>query len=330
MPLQTNSHISSAFSSHGKKKIIVYLTCLALSFFLWFLNSLDKKYTERILVPVKYVNIPNNKQFSRPLPRELEMTVDASGFTILQYKIGLVFSPLLLDVGQLTNNYLDSKYVSRYEVSTMNHKESIARQISNDLQIINIYPDSIYFDVSPMSDRKVRVKPRVKLFFYKEFTSKQPPFTSPDSVWIHGPQNVLDTLKSISTKEYEFNEISHNLLREVKLDLPSGLSTKVKKVLLNVPVEQYTEAAFEIPVNILNLPDSITIKLFPAKIKVSCRVGLSEYANISKNSFKAYISFNPGLLSLSKLPVKLGHYPEAVLSAEYYPKEVDYVIEYKK
>jgi len=317
-------------SAQSKRKIFVYLICLALSFFLWFLNSLEKKYTERIIVPVQFVNLPNNKQFSTPLPKELEMTVDAPGYIILQYKLGLVFSPLLLDVGQLTNNYLDNQFLSRYEVSTDNHKESIARLISNDLQIINIYPDSIYFDMSPMSDRKVKIKPKVRLSFYKEFASKQPPFTSPDSVWVHGPQNILDTLKTIPTKECEFKEVSHNLLREVKLDLPLGLTSKVKKVLLNVPVEQYTEAAFEIPITVMNVPDSLSIKLFPSKVKISCRVGLGEYANINKSKFRAFVYFNPKLLSLSRLPVQLGRYPESVLSADYDPKEVEYVIEYKK
>jgi YbbR domain-containing protein len=146
---------------------------------------------------------------------------------------------------------------------------------------------------------------------------------------VHGPENVLDTLKSVRTKVYEFSDISHNLLREVKLDLPDGVTSKVKKVLLNVPVEQFTEAAFEIPVNILNVPDSLRIKLFPAKIRVSCRVGLSEYADLSRNSFKAYVNFNNNLLTMTKLPVQLAPFPPSVLSAEYFPKEVEYVIEYK-
>jgi len=101
-------------------------------------------------------------------------------------------------------------------------------------------------------------------------------------------------------------------------------------VLLNIPVEQYTEADFDIPVNVLNVPDSLTIKLFPSKVRISCKIGLNEYANITKNNFRAYINFNLRQLTLSKLPVQLGRYPESVLSADYFPKEVDYVIEYKK
>ena len=330
MPPHHITNIRKLINPHRKQKIIVYLICLALAVFMWFLNSLEKNYTERITIPLQYVNLPKNKEFSGYLPKRLEMTVDASGYTILQYKLSLIFSPVLLDVNELTNHYLENKYISKYEVSLMSHKESIARQISNDLQIINIKPDTLNFDMSPMTDRKIKIKPNVKLVFIKEFASKQPPSTSPDSVWVHGPQNVLDTLKAVRTKEYEFTEISHNLLREVKLDLPGGLTSKVKKVLLNVPVEQYTEASFEIPISIINAPDSILIKLFPAKVKVSCRVGLGEYADLSKNSFKAYVNFNNKLLSLSKLPIQLGRYPESVLYADYYPKEVEYVIEYKK
>ena len=258
------------------------------------------------------------------------MTVDASGYTILQYKLRLVFNPVLLDVNELTDNLLADKYISKYTIATMNHKVEIAKQISNDVQIISIRPDSINFNMSAVVDRKVKVHPIVKLTFYKEFTLKKTPFTNPDSVLVHGPQNILDTLKAVNTKAYEFNELSHNLLRNVQLNIPPELICDTKEVLLNIPVEQYTEAAFEIPVNVINVPDSLLIKTFPSKIKVSCRIGISEYNKLNNNSFKAIINFKKRSQAMSKLPVQLTNYLDNVISADFYPKEVEYVIEMKK
>jgi hypothetical protein len=320
----------SIFSLRFKEKVYVFLVCLGLSSSLWFLNALEKHYTDRISVPVRYIDIPKNKKSSGMLPKYLDMTVDASGYTILQYKLRLAFAPLILDVNELTNNYLGDKYISKYTISTNNHKEEFAKQISTDLQIINIHPDSINFNMSAVVERKVMVHPIVKLTFYKEFTLKKAPFTNPDSVWVHGPQSILDTLRAVKTKAYEFNELSHNLLRNVQLDVPPELSCITKEVLLNIPVEQYTEATFEIPVNIINVPDSLSIKTFPSKVKVSCRIGISEYNKLTNNSFKAVINFKKRAQTTSKLPVQLNHYLDTVISSDYYPKEVEYVIEMKK
>lgn len=320
-------YLKNVFSLRSKEKLFIFLICLALSSFLWLLNALDKHYTDRISVPVRYVNLPNNKSSAGSLPNKLDMSVNASGFTILQYKLRLSFTPLLLDVKELTNNYLEDRYITKYVISTNSHKEEIAKQISNEMQIINIRPDSIYFNMSAVVERKIKVHPIVKLTFYKEFTTKKPPFTNPDSVWVRGPRNILDTLRAVNTKAYAFDELSHNLLRDVKLDLIPELTCTTEQVLLNIPVEQYTEATFEIPVNVINAPDSLLIKTFPAKVKVHCRVGLSEYGKLSNNSFKAIINFKKRSQAMSKLPVILDHYPESVLSADYFPKEVEYVIE---
>ena len=319
--------LKNVFSIRYKERVFVFLICLALSSFLWFLSVLDKHYTDRISVPVGYINLPKNKKPSGSLPKKLDLTVNASGYTILQHKLRLVFSPLLLDVDELTNNNLESKYISKYSISTNNHREDIAKQISSEMQIISIRPDSIHFNMSPLVDRKIRIHPVVKLTFDKEYTLKKPPFTNPDSVLVRGPQNILDTLSAVNTKAYEYKKLSHNLLRDVKLDILPELVSSTKQVLLNIAVEQYTEVTFEIPVNIINAPDSLIIKTFPGKVKVICRVGLSQYSKLSKNGFKAIINYKKRSQVNSKLSVQIDHYPEAVLSADYFPKEVDYIIE---
>ncbi len=330
MPDQKTNSIKDLFNPRNKEKIITFLVCLGLSFFLWFLNALEKHYTDRIIVPVHYVNLPINKKSSGRLPQKLDMTVNATGYTILQHKLRLLVSPLLLDVDELTNHNLDSKYISKYPIATNNHKEEIARQISSDMEIISIRPDTIYFNMSLVIEKKIKVRPIVKLGFYKEFNLKSPPFTNPDSIWIRGPQNILDTLKAVNTRPYSYQNLSHNLLREVKLDLLPEITSNTKQVLLNIPVEQYTEATFEIPVRVLNKPDSLLVKTFPSTVKVTCKVGLSDYNKINGNNFIAAIDYKDISHAGSKLPVELNRFPKKILDVNFFPKEVEYVIEKKE
>jgi hypothetical protein len=330
MPDQKFNSQKDKFNFRNKEKIYTFLICLGLSSFLWFLNALEKQYNERISVPVNYINIPKNKKPSGPLPEQLDMTVNASGYTILRHKIKFLISPLLLDVNELTNHNLENKYISKYAITTNSHKEEIARQLSNDMEILNVRPDTILFNMSPLIEKKIKVHPVVKLTFYKEFTLKSPPFTNPDSIWVQGPQNVLDTLKAVNTKPYFFESLSHNLLRNAKLDLLPGLNSITKEVLLTIPVEQSTEVTFEIPIHFINIPDTLLIKTFPSIVKVICRIGLSEYSIVSQNSFSAIINYRNISRTKSKLPVLLDRFPKRVLSVDYFPKEVEYVIELKK
>ena len=327
MPDQKINSLKYLFNPRNKEKVFTFLICLGLSFFLWFLNSLEKHYTDRISVPVNYINLPKNKKSSGKLPQKLDMTVSATGYTILQHKLQLLVAPLLLDVDELTDHNLENKYISKYTIATNNHKEEISRQITNDMEIISIRPDTIFFNMSLVIDKKIKIHPVVKLTFYKEFNLKSPPFTNPDSIWVRGPQNILDTMKAINSKPYSFQNLSHNLLRKVKLDLLPEITSNTNQVLLNIPVEQYTEATFEIPINVLNSPDSLLIKTFPSKAKVSCKIGLSEYDKLKGNDFMAVINYNDIPRTGSKLPVELRRFPKKVLAVDYFPKEVEYVIE---
>ena len=310
-------------------KAFVFLVCLALASFLWFLNALEKHYTDHISVPVKYINLPKDKELTGKLPDKIDLTVDAFGYTLLRHKLRLAFSPVLLDVNELTNNYLEGKYLSKYTISTNGHKEEFAKQISNEIEIISIRPDSISFNVSNIIEKLVKVHADVDLSFAREYILQKPPMVDPESILLRGPQDILDTLKFITTKPIKLRNLTGNINVDSKLELVPELSSRILEVAVQIAVEQCTEAKFDIPLTILNQPDSLLIKTFPSKVKVSCRVGLSQYNKLNNNSFRAAVDFMHRSGVISKLPVVLDRIPETVLYVDYFPKEVEYIIERK-
>lgn len=311
-------------------KAFVFLVCLALASFLWFLNALEKHYTDHITVPVRYINLPKNKDLTGKLPAKFDLTVDAFGYTLLRHKLSLSFSPILLDVNELTNNYLEDKFISKYSISTNGHKDEIAKQISSEIEIINIRPDSISFNVSNVIEKLVKVHPVVDVTFAREFILQKTPVVIPESILVRGPQEILDTLRYINTKPVEMKDLSHTVEQDVNLVLLPDLQSEISEVTVQIAVEQYTEVKFEIPILIINQPDSLLIKTFPAKVKVSCRVGLSQYNKLNNSSFRAVVDYSHRSEVLSKLRVILDRIPETVLSVDHFPKEVEYIIERKE
>ena len=310
-------------------KAFVFMVCLALASFMWFLNALDKRYTDHITIPIKYINLPANKDLTGRLPEKLDLTVDALGYSLLRLKFTSALSPLLLDVNELSNNLLENNYISKYSFSTNGHKEEFAKQISNEIGIISIRPDSITFKVSRVIEKLVKIHPIIEVSFAREFTLQKPPTSTPSSILVKGPVDILDTLSEIYTTPLEVKNLSQSLTKDAILILPPEIKSELDKVSIAITVEQYTEAKFEIPVTILNQPNNMIIKTFPSKVKVSCRIGISQYNKLSKGSFKAFTDFSHRSLIISKLPVNLDNIPENVLSVDYSPKEVDYIIEKK-
>lgn len=312
------------------QKIFVFLVCLALSSFLWLLNSLEKHYTSRISVPVNYVDFPRDKQLSGPLPQQFDLMVDAYGYTLLSYKLRLAFSPVLINVSELVDNSLSIGNGYRYTIYTVNHKEEIEKQISSEIKILSIKPDSLVFNFSKIISKRVRVKPNLQINLENQFSLKDEPSTTPESILASGPSNVLDTLKFVSTSYHEYNKLSRSIEEKINLQPILGLKFETLQVNLAVPVEQNTEVTFEVPIQVLNKPADVTLKTFPGKVKVTCRIGLSKYKKLDYNNFRAFINFDKITTKETRLPVSFENHANVVLSVNYAPKEVEYILEREK
>jgi len=323
-------YFKSEINAIRNGKAFVFVVCLSLASFLWFLNALEKRYTDHITVPIKYINLPKDKELAGKLPMKFDLTVDAFGYTLLQHKLSLAYLPVLIDVNELTNNYLENKYLSKYTISTSGHKEEIAKQISSEIEIISIRPDSISFYVSNVIEKLVRVHPVIRVHLAKEYILQKSPIVKPGTVLVRGPQEILDTLRFVNTKPLEFKNLSQSVEKNIGLELLPQLKSEVAEVKVQIAVEQFTEVKFDIPILILNQPDSLIIKTFPAKVKVTGRVGLSKYNKLTNSNFRAVVDYSHRSGIQSKLPVILDRVPETVLSVDYFPKEVEYIIERKE
>lgn len=315
------------FSYH---KAAVFLVCLLLSSFLWLLSSLEKRYTSRINVPVRYTDFPKDKQLSGNLPQSFDLMVDAYGYTLLSYKLRLAFSPVQIPVGELVEIALEKGNRSRYSVSTVAHKEEIEKQISSEIRIISIKPDSLVFNFNKIISKKIQVKPDLKLQFDNEYSLENKPFTVPDSIIFSGPKNILDTLKFVSTSKRIYTGLSHSVEENVAIQSIAGIKSEIKDIKLTIPVEQNTEVTFEVPITILNKPEGVILKTFPGKIKVTCRIGLSKYKKLDYNSFRATINFENISSNNTQLPVTFESLAKVEMAANYSPKEVEFILEHEK
>lgn len=315
------------FYFRNDKRVAAYLVCVVIATAFWFLNALSKTYTAEIVAPVVYSRLPGNKTLANQLPDKFELTVRAHGFTILRNKLLLFFMPLDFNVEEMTNGRMNSSKKSSFAFPSKSFLNELSYQMSNDLEIINMNPDTLLFKFDKMGQRKVKVKPNLRINLKKQYQISGNVKATPDSVLVSGPQETIDTMHFAPVQTRSLNEIDKTLTTEATLARSKSVFFEPEKINLEIPVDEYTETEQTVPVQVVNQPEDVTIKLFPAKVRVSFQIGLSRFAEVHADDFKLTVSYDDIRQGKQHLKITAESTPAFIYELKITPDEVEYLIE---
>lgn len=309
------------------KRVAVFVVCVGIATGFWFLNALSKTYTVDMSVPVRYINLPNNKTLSNQLPSQFELKIKAHGFTILRCQLSFLLMPLDFNVNDMTNDRMMERRKSNFAFPTRQFLSELSYQLSNELDILSMNPDTLYFRFDHLGQKLVKVKPVIKVNLKKQFQISGEIETNPDSVTINGPQSILDTLQFAYTEIQKFNAVDQPIQAEALIQKQKESFIEPQKVAINIPIEEYTEAQLSVPVMIANLPSGMNIKLFPAKVKVAFQVGLSRFQEMHPEDFKLFVNYSEIKAGKQRLKIIRESSPTFLYDLKITPEEIEYLIE---
>ena len=307
------------------KRIVVFLVCLAIATGLCFLNALSKDYSTTISYPVRYVNPPNRQFLANVPPSKFDLKVDAHGFTLLRHKLGLSFSPVILNLTNITKNLAPQN--GTYSIPSSTLMRRIRSQISNEISILEVQPEIIPIVLDSLKVKTVPVRLNISLSFKPQFNLKNPVSIKPGTVKITGPSGIIDTINSLYTKKQTFENLDDSVEKFLDIEHPKKTNVSPDKVTINIEVEKYTEKVLRIPVLVKNKPDEISVKLFPSEVNLTCLVGLSEFENVTSNNFSAYVEYEQILSNTSTLSVHVENKSSYIQVVRTTPEVVEYLTE---
>lgn len=309
------------------KRVAAFVVCVGIATGFWFLNALSKTYTVDITVPVRYINLPNNKTLSNQLPNQFDLTIKARGFTILRSQIGFLFMPLEFNVNNMTDNRMMDRRKSSFSFPVRQFLTELSNQLSSELEIMSMTPDTLFFQFGHMRQKKVKVKTMVQVNLKKQFYVSGDIITNPDSVVVNGPQAILDTLHFVLTEAQRFIAIDKSIQTEVRLQKIKDSYFEPQNVIIHIPIEEYTEAELSVPIHLANRPSGINIKFFPPKVKVTFLVGLSRFRDIRPEDFKLNVNYSEIKEGKPRLKITCETNPPYLYDFKIAPEEIEYLIE---
>lgn len=292
---------------------------------LWFLNKLNNNYSAEITYPVDYINQPKDQKILNNLQPNILIKVSAPGYTLLRYKMQTTTKPITFD---LKNGKTKKKSKNVYYILTQNYKGQIADQLPSDVRLESTEPDTLFFKFTKIITVKKKITPVYELTFEQQHRIKETPYCTPDSVFVTGPKIILDTLKTLYTSPISLKKVNKSTKRNVGIQQIDELTTKPKRIVVNINIEQFTEAEILIPVKIINVPDSINFVSFTDSISVKGIVGLKAWNLISANDFEAIIDFKDiNTKKDREAKIKLISYPNFFDFKSIYPEKAEFLIE---
>ena len=309
------------------KRVAAYLVCVAIATVFWFLNALSKTYTEDINVPVSFVNFPNNKTLASKPPEQFDLKIEAHGFTILRYKLSFFFVPLEFNVNEMTRNRMTESNKNSFAFPSRQFLTELSYQMSNEVKIQSMSPDTLFFRFDQMGQKRVRVKPVLKINLKKQFEISGDIKITPDSILVNGPQSVLDSLRFIPTETLLLEGANHTVSSQSRISPIKGLYFETPSVKVNIPIEEYTEEQLSVPVVLANQPPDLKVKLFPSKVKISFQVGLSRFSQIHPEDFKLSVSYSDIKEGKLRLKINPELNPAYIYALKINPEELEYLIE---
>ncbi len=304
----------------SKSKLRVFLLFLSLSFLFWMIIKLSEEYIYDVKFRVEYTDLPAKLLMQKEPSHEIILSLKTVGFKLLKYRIKekKVNFSLANIVKKDKHNY--------YTITRTNFK-FIQSQFSAETELLNIKPDTLFFEFGKKFSKKVKVISQVELEFRPGYNVIDQLKLIPAEVSISGAEGVLDSISGIKTEKLKISDVSKNIDQKISLIIPENITVKPTEIQIKAEVDKFTQGSFTLPVEVINIPRKVLITTFPKELKVIYTVPFSDYNKVVPESFKVICDYRETKEGeLDYLIPKIVDKPAMVSSVRVVPKKIDFLI----
>lgn len=314
--------MSKGFTKKYKSsKLKPFFFFLFLATVFWVLTRFSRDFTTTMEAKVIYENIPETVALSENNVDHINFDLTANGFEILFYKLKKPSVEILV-----------SKYYNQGQNSFILPKNELIREVSasfnRNLEVKNLSVENLEVNLTPIILKKVRVKPQMEISFKNGFNALDTIVVIPDSITISGPSELLNEIKFVETELLSLNKVDKSVEQNVKIKNPGQqiISLKPNEVSVQIPVAEFSQVQYVLPVEVINLPPNLEIKLVPKTISITFDIGVEEFSAISKDNFRIVCDFSKRNKEENFLIPELDKKPKAAININFDPKKIDYLI----
>jgi len=269
-----------------KKNLHIIIISFLFSVILWASISLSNDYYATFQVPLKLVDFQQGLTSGSKLPEKVSIKVKGKGWKLVTAKLGSESEYVVTANGDTGKRYINlSNYLSENQ------------WLSSDVEVIDISPDTLTFNIEKITSKKLKIEPDVEVSFRDGYGFATPVTVQPDSVVVHGPVSELKNMNTVPTVPIKLENLSDKLDMKINLDKKNGMSFSENSVLVTLNVQRIVDKVIEdVPVNILDVPADRDVVLLPNKINIGIHGGIDILGKLTGDDFRAYVNYRDVVL----------------------------------
>lgn len=303
-----------------RRKLSIFFKCVLFSAIAWVLFAVSNKYIYSKYVGLEYINFPDNKAFMAMQPDSAVVKIEATGWQLLFTSLTEDDPLVQVDLSGLQN---------RDFISFANQIGFINRQFPSNQRVVSVSPDTLFFDFSAQTEKRVPVNVKYDLGFARQFGLIGPIEVSPEYVTVRGPREEILEIQHWDTDTLILSGLNAPVAQSVYMNTHLQPNLKVSPAQVNVvvPVGEMTEKEIEVAIEVINDDAYRAIKLLPGKVRLTVLVSLMDYADIGPESFRAIVDMKDWKEGVrTTLSVKLLQLPEYCKLVRIEPQNVDFFV----
>ena len=307
-------------SSSKGRDILLYLVFVIISFAFWAILSLNNLIQDNYKVRFRITGIPQGVTMINDYPREFNVTVKNNGYVLLKYMIG--DNPeITVDFKEYANGN-GQMLISRQEMEDM-----LVAEFGSGTSIVSFSPESLSIKYTSLPGKKVPVEIFGDYVANFQYVVNGEIVAVPDSVTIYSDAGNLSAINKVRTEKIISRNLTDSLYVKIAIQNIKDVRAVPDSVDVMIPVEPLVTKRSSIPVIVKNLPENVSVVVFPSSVQVSYLLPMSLYNDRLDDKFEASVDYGDIQGNKAKLPVRIEIAPEIYQNIQLETDSVEYVIE---
>ncbi len=305
------------------RDVLSFLLFLFLSSGLWFLNVLDKVRETTLILPIEFPQIPPEIEFVKKLPKTVEITIEDEGLNLLKYK-----KENLTKLKIYINESFEESGVLFVD------NQELIRQISANIfpttNLLSVNPVEIRCDYVKLKSKRVPVKLNGNVQTESQYFQTDTARVDPRMVTVYGSSSLLQGIDFVETNPFELSQINDTVASQIELVKIKGVKIHPGYVNVKFFVEMFTEKKMSVPVQVINKPETVDVRTFPAVVELTFNVGLSYFNHLKKEDVSLFVDYNDLIKTdNSKGKIQMTNHSTHITNVRLLTTEVEYLLESK-
>lgn len=305
-----------------------FLVFVGIAILILFIEKLHLEYNATLDYKITCNNVPAGYVIDESTIAPAQVIVHGEGTKLLMLMRGNKSRKIAIDLSE-TRHQLRLGGNPRAIVLPRIYRKKIIESLPDGVKLDEVVSDTIYIPMLKQNRKRLPVRLCTKAVLQPQHIYSAPTKLSPDSVWVSGTNNYLDTMTAVYTERQPTIQLNDSYTTQFNFVLPQGVSCDYSNVEVKYSVEMLTQKDLQVPVTAIGVPDGYRMMVFPQSITVTFSVGLSNYEKIEANSFDIVADMSnitPGS-SQRRIKLKIAHLPDNIYNINYSPISVEYLLE---